>query len=226
MLGKSAIVDLSHALAAPANVGDRGRPDASADVDRPGMGNAGAVRSFDTRLDARGLVGKEQRSVAQIPSRDLLVSAVVVNAVPQVTESPEYHLTVNDLKIWERQHGRIPKKSAVLLHTGWSRRWLDPAQYANEDGQGLARVPGFSPAAVAFLVTERQVSGVGLDAFVPAVQAGATGEAMSPRLPPGVWRLENLVNLDRLPARGAKLVVAPLRIDAATAPVRVMAILP
>lgn len=226
MLGKSTIVDLSHTLARPETVGEPARPDASVEVDRSGTGDAGALRSFGTRLDASGLVGKEHRSVARIPSRDLLVSAVVVTVVPKVTESPDYHVTVDDLKTWERQNGRIPRKSAVLLHTGWSRRWADPARYANEDAQGVARVPGFSPAAVAFLVTERQVSGVGLDAFVPAAQANAAGDAMSRRMPPGVWQLENLVNLDRLPARGVKLVVAPLRIEAATAPVRVMAILP
>jgi kynurenine formamidase len=45
-------------------------------------------------------------------------------------------------------------------------------------------------------------------------------------MPPGVWQLENLVNLDRLPAKGSKLVVAPLRIEATIAPARVIAILP
>jgi kynurenine formamidase len=79
---------------------------------------------------------------------------------------------------------------------------------------------------VAFLVTERQVSGVGVDAYVPDAPPGATGAAVSLRMPPGVWQLENLVNLDRLPARGVKLVVAPLRVEATAAPVRVMAILP
>lgn len=226
MLGKSTIVDLSHTLTGPTTMGEPTRPDVSGGPERTGAGDTNVVRSFGTRLDARGLVGREHRSVAQIPSRDLLVTAVVVTVVPKIAETPNYHITVDDLRAWERQNGRIPKRSAVLLHTGWSRRWADPARYANEDGQGVARVPGFSPAAVAFLVTERQVSGVGLDAFVPAAQVSATGDAMPPRMPPGVWYLENLVNLDRLPTRGAKLVVAPLRIDAATAPVRVMAILP
>jgi kynurenine formamidase len=45
-------------------------------------------------------------------------------------------------------------------------------------------------------------------------------------MPPGVWQLENLVNLDQLPAKGATLVVAPLRIEAGAAPARVIAILP
>lgn len=212
MLGKSTVVDLSHAV--------------PADAERHDAGEASAARSLGTRLNARGLVGREPPSVAQIPSRDLLVSAVVLNVVPKVAQSPDYQVTVEDLKGWERQNGRIPKKSAVLIHTGWARRWAEAARYVNEDAHGVPQVPGFSPAAVAFLVTERQVSGVGVDAFVPDPPPSATGDAVLPRMPPGVWQLENLVNLDRLPARGVKLVVAPLRVEATTAPVRVMAILP
>jgi kynurenine formamidase len=36
----------------------------------------------------------------------------------------------------------------------------------------------------------------------------------------------NLTNLDRLPAKGTKLVIAPLRLEAGSAPTRVIAILP
>jgi kynurenine formamidase len=149
----------------------------------------------------------------------------VVNVAAKVAESPDYQVTVDDLRSWERQNGRIARASAVLLRTGWSRWWTEPDRYVNQDPQGVPRIPGFSPAAMAFLVTERQVRGVGLDAMGRDTAVGG-GEATSPRMPPGVWQLENLVNLDKLPTRGATLVVAPLRIEAATAPARVIAILP
>lgn len=225
MLGKSTVVDLSHALPAPPT-GTAPSHDMSGDAEWHAGGDARAARSLGTRLNAQGRAGKEQRGVAQIPPRELLVAAVVVNVVPKVVQSPDYRVTVDDLKAWERKHGRIPRKSAVLLQTGWSRRWGDPARYVNEDAQGVPRVPGFSPAAVAFLVAERQVRGVGVDAFVPPAHASSTGDPMPRRTPPGVWQLENLANLDRLPARGVKLVVAPVRVEALTAPVRVIAILP
>jgi kynurenine formamidase len=184
------------------------------------------MKELSTRLSTAGLVGNDKRTAAQVPPRELLMSAVVVNIAPKVAESSDYRLTVEDLKSWERQNGRIPRQSAVLLHTGWARRWAEPAQYVNRDAQGVSRVPGFSPAAVAFLVTERQVRGLGVDACVADTHTTATGEAISTRMPPGVWQLENLVNLDRLPAKGSKLVVAPLRIEATIAPARVIAILP
>jgi kynurenine formamidase len=225
MLGKSAIVDLTHTVTDPAAAPEQTRPDVAGGPERHDAPGAGPAREVGTRLDATGLVGKARGSVAEIPSRELIVRAVVVNVAAKVAESPDYQVTVDDLRSWERQNGRIARASAVLLQTGRSRWWAEPDRYANQDANGAPRVPGFSPAAIAFLVTERQVRGVGLDAMARDAAAGS-GEEASPRMPPGVWQLENLVNLEKLPTKGATLVVAPLRIEAATAPARVIAILP
>ena len=226
MLGKSTVVDLTHTVADPAEAAERARQDVAGGTERPVDAVAGSGKDLGTRLDARGMVGRERGSVARIPSHELLVRAVVVNVVAKVAESPDYQVTVEDLRSWERQNGRVPRGSAVLLRTGWSRWWAEPARYVNKDANGLARTPGFSPAAVAFLVTERQIRGVGLDALGRDVAGGVGGDVAPPRMPPGLWQLENLANLDKLPTRGATLVVAPLRIEAATAPARVIAILP
>ncbi len=225
MLGKSAIVDLTHTVPDPAGVPERNRQDVAGGAERHDAAGTTPARETGTRLDATGLVGKARGSVAEIPSRELIVRAVVVNVAAKVAESPDYQVTVDDLRSWERQNGRITRASAVLVQTGRSRWWAEPDRYVNQDAKGVPRVPGFSPAAIAFLVTERQVRGVGLDAMARDAAAGG-GEAASPRMPPGVWQLENLVNLDKLPTKGATLVVAPLRIEAATAPARVIAILP
>jgi kynurenine formamidase len=63
-----------------------------------------------------------------------------------------------------------------------------------------------------------------LDAYLPG--GAAPGDPGLLVVPSGVWRLENLANLDRLPVKGAKLIIAPLRLEAASAPVRVIALLP
>ena len=217
ILGKSAIVDLSHS---------EGERAALTDPQRPAASGEGVGKDFGTRLNALGIVRKDKRTIAQIPPRELLAPAVVVNLTAKVAEAPEYRATVEDLLAWERQYGRIPKQSAVLLYTGWARRWADAARYANLDAQGVSRVPGFSAVALAFLVNERQVQGVGLDAFTPDAPSVAGGDAPAPIVPPRAWQIENLANLDRLPIKGAKLIVAPLRLEAASASARVIAILP
>jgi kynurenine formamidase len=112
----------------------------------------------------------------------------------------------------------------VLLRTGWAQRWSEPVRYSNHDLQGVPRVPGFSVAALAFLVEERQIRGLGLDTLLP--RDAVPGDPGLRIAPPEVWRLENLANLDRLPVKGAKLIIAPLRLEAASAPARVIALLP
>ena len=224
MLGKSAIVDLTHPTEHSAQTPERLRPEAPGEGNRQGQtGRGPAERDFETRLHAPGAVRQGKRTVAQIPFRELLVPAVVVDVTQQVLQVPEYQATAEDLRAWERKNGRIPKQSAVLFRTGWAQRWPDPVRYANHDPQGIPRVPGVSAAALA-LLEERQVRGLGLDAPLPG--GGTAGDPGSLVVPSGVWQLENLADLDRLPVKGAKLIIAPLRMEAASAPARVMAILP
>ncbi len=218
MLGKSAVVDLSHTMggAPDPRSGEHHGAEAAGEMQR-------LAASLTTRLDTPAVFLQAKPVVAQILPRDLLVQGILIDATAKVAQSPEYRLAVDDLRAWERRNGRIPKRSLVLLYTGWARRWSDPAQYLNLDGRGVPRVPGFSGAALAFLALDRDVWGVGLDAFIPDT---GTGEDAQVVLRAGKYRIENLTNLDKLPVKGAKLVVAPLRIEAASAPARVIAILP
>ncbi|HSB69390.1 MAG TPA: cyclase family protein [Candidatus Methylomirabilis sp.] len=229
MLGKATVVDLTHVVGEPASVpaGQELRRQESEEGEHPRPSpHAPPPGDLGTHLDvpAAGLKGKP--TVAHVSPRQLLVQAVVVDIAALVTEQGEYRATVKDLQAWERRNGRIPKQAMVLLHTGWSRRWSDPARYLNLDPQGIAKVPGFSAAALAFLVNDRDVRGVGLDAFTPEGSLGngsADGRAL---LLAGRFQIENLTNLDRLPPKGVKLVIMPLRVEGGSAPARVIAILP
>jgi kynurenine formamidase len=230
MLGKSSIVDLTHPLderpaSPPAQ--ERLRQETAGDGERNTPGQRLAMPAdLNTHLEAPVVVVNGKPTVAQIPPRDLLVNAVVVDIAARVAKTADYQATVEDLQVWEQQNGRIPKGSAVLLHTGWARRRSDRARYLNLDSQGVPHVPGFSRDALTFLASQRDVRGIGLDAFVPSVSSGAGGDGGRPLLQAGKWQLVNLTNLNRLPAKGAKLVIAPLRVEAGSAPARVIAILP
>jgi kynurenine formamidase len=246
MLGKSQVVDLTHAVdlthgmderslslpAAPPQVPpeagqERPRSEEPAGGDRHGaLPRASVPADLTTHLDLPVTVEKGRTTVAEIPVRDLLVHAVLVDVSAKVAQRDDYQVTAEDLRAWERRNGRIPKMSVVLLRTGWSRRWEDRMRYLNLDPQGVPRVPGFSLEALRFLVGEREIRGVGLDAFSPEVTPGNPGEEARALLHAGKWQLVNLTNLDQLPAKGAKLVIAPLRIETGSAPARVIAILP
>jgi kynurenine formamidase len=223
MLGKSAIVDLSHpSIECPSPA--EPPPAGTAGENRTARDDCGTPgRDFQTRLTLQPGPRSDTRSVAQVAPRELLASAVVVSVAQKSSQSPEYQVTLDDLRAWERKHGRIPKQTVVLMNTGWAVRWKDPGRYANVDASGAPQVPGVSPAAAAFLVDERQVRGLGLDVFVPE---RAPARRLIPAAPTGLWWLENLDSLDRLPARGVKLIIAPLRVEAVSVPARVIAILP
>ena len=225
MLGKSTIVDLTQIQReVPAAGGHEPRRDSV----EPGKDAGPATHpippgEFATQLGLAAAPSRGPGSVARIPPRNLLGLAVVVDISASVAKKADYRASVADLQAWERKNGRIPRRAVVLLHTGWSSRWADPARYMNLDAQGAPHVPGFSPDAVAFLGTDRDVLGVGLDAWAPEP---AAGDGVLAKLRPGAWQLLNLTNLERLPAKGAKLVIAPIRIEAGSAPARVVAILP
>lgn len=234
MLGKSQVVDLTQAQIESTAIGavqERSRPEEMGENERSAFAQRVPVGGeLTTYLHLPSTVLKGKPTVAQIPARDLLAHAVVVDIALRVTQAAGYRLTVEDLRAWERRNGRVPKDSIVLLYTGWARRWSasDVARYLNLDPQGVPRVPGISPEAIAFLLNERDIRGVGLDTWVPEVTPGVlgSGDGTRPLLYGGKWQLVNLTNLDRLPAKGAKLVIAPLRVDAGSAPARVIAILP
>jgi kynurenine formamidase len=225
MLGKSTIVDLTQVPhgSAPANAPESRHDKGEGGKEAVAASGVTPWGEMATLLELATTPGGNTATVAQIPPRNLLGVAVVVDISASVARQADYRASLQDLQSWERKYGRIPRRAIVLLYTGWSRRWEDPARYLNQDPQGVRRVPGFAPGAVAFLAAQREILGVGSDALAPEP---GLGDPVLGTLRPGAWQLLNLTNLERLPTRGAKLVIAPLRLEGATAPARVVAILP
>ena len=229
MLGKAVIVDLTHVMEdrtlSPTGP-ERSRQEPG-EASRPVPGpRATLPGDLATHLVVPTGGAKSKPSVADISPRELLVQAVVLDIAAKVIQGADYRASVEDVQSWERRNGRIPMQAMVLLNTGWSKRWSDPPRYLNLDPQGVARVPGFSAAALAFLVNDREVRGVGLDAFTPEGSQAGGGDDARVVLLAGKFQLENLTNLDRLPAKGVKLMILPLRVEGGSAPARVLAILP
>jgi kynurenine formamidase len=123
----------------------------------------------------------------------------------------------------ERRDGTIARDSAVLVHTGWDAYWRDRDRYL---GDGDLAFPGLARDAAELLV-ERGVVGLGIDTL--SVDPGHSTDlpVHHTTLPAGLWQLEGLIGLDRVPARGAWLVAAPLLLaDGSGTPSRVFAIVP
>jgi kynurenine formamidase len=116
-----------------------------------------------------------------------------------------------------------------LMRTDWSKR-TDPVAFQNYDESGQ-HTPGPNTDAVRFLVEQRDVLGFGSEAI-----GTDAGQAYHLRPPypchyfmhgSGRYGLQCLTNLDALPATGAIIISAPLKIQRGSgSPLRVLALVP
>ena len=92
--------------------------------------------------------------------------AVVIDVREKAAKHPDYTLSVADVTAFEAKHGKIRPGSAVLLRTGWSKRWPDERRYLGDDTPGDAsnlHFPSYRLEAAKFLIRKRQVSMIGVD---------------------------------------------------------------
>ena len=182
-----------------------------------------------THLDAPVHFAEGRWSVDQIPVEQLVGAASVVDVSARCATQPDYQVTVDDLTAWEKTNGSLDG-SILLIRTDFSKRWPDAAGYLGTAERGEAAVPklhfpGLHPDAARWLAANRTVKAVGIDtASIDYGQSTLfeTHRALYQRNIPG---LENLANLDRLPARGATLVALPMKIKGGSgAPLRAIGI--
>jgi len=167
----------------------------------------------------------------QIPVKDLIAPAVVIDITASCAQNSDYLLTAKDITQWESAHSRIPKHTIVLIRTGWGKYWPDAKRYLGTDEHGAGAVaklhfPGISEEAATLLVS-RRVAGVGID--TASVDYGQSKDFKTHRVlySHDLYGLENVANLERLPATGTLLIALPMKIKSGTGgPVRIVAVLP
>ncbi len=164
---------------------------------------------------------------ASIPIDDLVVPAVVIDITEKAAVEPNAVIEVADVAAFETQHGRIPAGCAVIMRSGWAERKTDAVSYAGSDGTTDLKFPGFGVDATQLLV-ERGVVGLGVDTL--GIDPGDKPDFPVHRQvshPAGLWHLENLINVDQLPATGSVIAVGVPRIAGGTGfPTRVFAFVP
>ncbi len=164
-----------------------------------------------------------------IPARRFVGPACVIDCSAEVARNEDFILMPEHVEAWEKMHGRIPRGAWVLMRTDWSRR-TDPAKFLNVRADGPHN-PGFHKSASLLLAKDRDILGVGVETV--GTDAGQAG-TFDPPFPNhtlmhgnGRFGLASLRNLDRLPATGAVVIAAPLKIvNGSGSPLRVLAIAP
>ena len=178
---------------------------------------------------AHWVTGKDlpDNTLAAIPAAKLIGPVCVIDATREAAADADFLLTPEFIENWERTHGRIPADSWVLMRTDWSKLPVDAFLNLQADG---SHCPGPSPKCIEFLVG-RDVLGFGAETV--GTDAGQA-HLFDPMFPchhlmhqAGKFGLASLCNLDQLPATGAMLIAAPMKIvNGSGSPVRVLAVVP
>ncbi|MBI2743200.1 MAG: cyclase family protein [Chlamydiales bacterium] len=167
-----------------------------------------------THMDAPSHFYCDGKHIADLPLEQLITPLYMIDVANR--SHPDFLLSRADILAFEKKHGEISKGSALLLNTGWSSRWGDVEAFRNPDSSGKMHFPGFSTEA-ALLLLERGVVGIGIDTLSPdGVNPNGDFPVHQHILGAGKYILENLTNLEKVPATGALLVALPLKIREGT----------
>jgi kynurenine formamidase len=182
-----------------------------------------------THLDAPIHFGEGKQAADEIPVSRLVGPAIVIDISQACASKADYRLTTEDIAKWEKEHGVIPNDSIVLVRTGWGKFWPDKKKYLGTDAPGdVANLhfPGLSREA-AELLTQRKIDALGVD--TASIDYGQSKDFIVHQVLCGanIYGLENVANLERLPAKGATLIALPMKIKGGTGgPARIIALLP
>ncbi len=186
-----------------------------------------------THFDApcHWVTGKGKACVDDLEAKQFVGPAVTIDVTADVGKSADYVLSSQTILEWEKTNGRIPNGAWVVLRTGWGSRSNDAKSFFNAGPDGAPHYPGFGKESAEFLTKERDILGVGTEAVGTDAAVGAQADPPFPNHSimhgAGKFGLTQLANVEQLPATGAVIVAAPLKIeDGSGSPVRVIALVP
>ena len=191
--------------------------------------NFAASEHGGTHIDAPVHFAEGGQTVGDIPIDRLVGPGIVLDVRMLCRDQPDYEVQVADITSWEARHGQIPGGTIVMVLTGWGPRWPDRRRYLGSDTPDVAgtlHFPGLSSDAATLLV-QRAVRGVGID--TASIDPGRSPDFPAHRVlnAAGVYALENVASLERLPTKGATILALPVKIRHGTgAPARIIALVP
>ena len=158
-----------------------------------------ATDQLGTQLDPPAHWNPDYPGIDELPPTFAVRPLVVISIVPQVARQPGYHLSVDDIRAWERAHAPIPEGSVVFVRSDWSKDWPNPALSTRRP------FPGVSLGAVRFLHEQRHILFHGHEPLDTDTTAALESEAWLLRN--GYTQAEGVCNLDQVPEAGALVLI-------------------
>ncbi|MCK4711907.1 MAG: cyclase family protein [Marinosulfonomonas sp.] len=175
-----------------------------------------------THIDAPLHFSADGKSVDEIPVENLIAPLCVIDIAARAANDADTQVTPDDVKAWIAANGEIPANACVAMHSGWAahvksdkfRGFSDEAQH----------YPGFHVEAAKMLIEETGATSIAVDTLSLDHGISADFATHYAWLPSGRFGIENLTNLDKVPAAGATLVVgAPKHRGGTGGPARIFA---
>src|SRR3954467_13209914 len=172
-----------------------------------------ATDQFGTQLDPPAHWAPEYAGIDELPPTFAVRPLVVISIVKQVKRKPDYALQVSDIKAWEKQHGRVPEGSVVMVRSDWSKKWTnDPVK-----AKALAAdpvFPGVSLDAIKFLQLKRHILFHGHEPLDTDTTPTLEGESWL--MHHGYTQAEGVPNLDKVPEAGCLVSIGFPRFQGGT----------
>lgn len=163
-------------------------------------------------------------SIDEVPVEALVCPLAIVDIKEKADADPDAQVTPEDLTAWISANGPIPAGACIAQNAGWQARLGTPT-FRNADDEGKMHFPGFHVEAVQMLLDETEAGGVAVDTLSIDYGLSADFATHYQWLPANRWAVENMANLDQLPATGATLVVgAPKHQGGTGGPCRLIAL--
>jgi kynurenine formamidase len=178
------------------------------------------VGQYGTHVDPPAHFDPGGKTMDQIPLKQMILPLVVFDMTPMLKTDPNHALSVEDIKAWERTHGRVPAGSFAAVRTDMYKDWD-----TNQQRFKRAPFPAWSLDAIQFLYEQRGIVANGHESMDTDATDDLKSEAWV--LKHGHWQIEVMANLDKVPATGALIVATwPKPEHGLGFPARAFAILP
>jgi kynurenine formamidase len=203
--GRGRVVDLTHTFTAgfPVYTGDPPKRRTLKNYEPDGFYSQEWTfgEHSGTHMDAPGHFVPGAPLVPDLRPHELILPVVVIDISSRAASDPDAVVTVDDLRRFERRHGRIPRNALVAMNAGWDAKLGTPEFTGGTIGD--YHFPGFGEDAIDFMIQRNRGAAIAVDTLSLDPGNSATFPVHNKWLAKSKYGLENVANLGKLPPHGA-----------------------
>ena len=175
---------------------------------------------YGTHVDPPAHFDDKGITMDEIPLKQMILPLVVLDDTPYLAKDPNHAFSVADLRAWEKKHGRVPRGSFVALRTDMYKDWD-----SNPEHFKRSPFPAWAFETIKFLYEQRGVTATGHESLDTDIADKMDSETYI--LQRGHYQIEAMANLDKVPPKGALIVVTWPKVRKGLGfPARAFAVLP